>query len=196
MPFNASQLAGNPPGSTAPGMKLAVTPQRAQVHPDPVTRSPHFRPSSMGSHEGEGFRPPSDDARSPLPGSGLDTESSTSTRVRASANRELRGAAMHARVTRYEGGSPEDLEENLQQKKHVLPTEPGQTEGMKGVIFLTDRASGTITVISLWEDEKALRESEDEAIRVREEVMAPGESATVQHCEVALLEVEQAGPGI
>jgi hypothetical protein len=99
---------------------------------------------------------------------------------------------MHARVTRYEGGTPEAMEENLERKKHVLPTEPGQTEGMKGVVFLTDRESGAITVISLWEDEAALRASEDEAIRVREEVMEPGETASVQHCEVALLEVEQA----
>lgn len=103
---------------------------------------------------------------------------------------------MHARMTRYEGASPESLEENLQQKKHVLPTEPGQTEGMKGVIFLTDRESGRITVISLWEDEEALQASEDEAVRVREEVMAPGETTSVEHCEVALLEVEQASPGI
>jgi Antibiotic biosynthesis monooxygenase len=99
---------------------------------------------------------------------------------------------MHARVTRYEGGAPEAMEENLERKKHVLPTEPGQTEGMKGVVFLTDRESGAITVISLWEDEAALRASEAEAIRVREEVMEPGETASVQHCEVALLEVEQA----
>ena len=102
---------------------------------------------------------------------------------------------MHARVTRYEGGAPEEIEENLQRKKHVLPTEPGQTEGMKGVIFMTDRGDGMITVISLWEDEAALRASEDEATRVREEVTEPGETASVQHCEVALLEVVQASPG-
>jgi len=103
---------------------------------------------------------------------------------------------MHARMTRYEGGSPESLEQNLEKKKNVLPTELGQTEGMKGVIFLTDRGSGTITVISLWEDENALQASEDEAVRVREEVLAPGENASVEHCEVALLEVEQSAPGI
>ena len=102
---------------------------------------------------------------------------------------------MHARVTRYEGGAPEEIEENLQRKKHVLPTELGQTEGMKGVIFLTDRGDGMITVISLWEDEEAMAASEDEATRVREEVTEPGETASVQHCEVALLEVEQASPG-
>jgi hypothetical protein len=102
---------------------------------------------------------------------------------------------MHARVTRYEGGAPEEIEENLQRKKHVLPTELGQTEGMKGVIFLTDRGDGMITVISLWEDEEAMGASEDEATRVREEVTEPGETASVQHCEVALLEVVQASPG-
>jgi heme-degrading monooxygenase HmoA len=99
---------------------------------------------------------------------------------------------MHARVTRYQGAAPDAIEENLQQKKHVLPTEPGQTEGMKGVVFLTDPQSGEIVVISLWEDEDALRASEDEATRVREEVTEPGETAAVQHYEVALLEVVQA----
>ena len=102
---------------------------------------------------------------------------------------------MHARVTRYEGGAPDQIEENLQRKKHVLPTELGQTEGMKGVVFLADRDSGSITVISLWEDENALQASEDEAVRVREEVLEAGESASVQHCEVALIEVEQSSPG-
>ena len=101
---------------------------------------------------------------------------------------------MHARVTRYEGGTPEALEENLESKKHVLPTEPGQTEGMKGVVFLTDRQNGTIVVISLWEDEGALQGSEDEATRVRDEVTASGENATVEHYEVAILEVEQSPP--
>jgi len=103
---------------------------------------------------------------------------------------------MHARVTRYEGGTPDQIDENLQRKKHVLPTELGQTEGMKGILFLTDRESGSITVISLWADEAALQASEGEAIRVRGEVLEPGETASVQHCEVALLEVEQASAGI
>jgi heme-degrading monooxygenase HmoA len=99
---------------------------------------------------------------------------------------------MHARVTRYEGAAPEDTDENLQTKKHVLPTEPGQTEDMKGVVFLCDRQGGTIVVISMWEDEEAMRASEDEATRVREEVTRPGETASVEHYEVALLEVVQA----
>jgi heme-degrading monooxygenase HmoA len=100
---------------------------------------------------------------------------------------------MHARVTRYEGAASESMEETLQAKKGVLPTEFGQTEGMKGAVFLADRESGTVVVISLWRDEEAMQASEDEATRVREEVTGPGETASVERYEVALLSVEQAG---
>ena len=100
---------------------------------------------------------------------------------------------MHARVTRYEGAAPQSMEATLEAKKGVLPTEFGQTEGMKGTVFLADRQSGTVVVISLWRDEEAMRASEDEATRVREEVTGPEETASVEHFEVALLSVEQAG---
>ena len=100
---------------------------------------------------------------------------------------------MHARMTRYEGAAPDAIEQNLDAKKGVLPTEFGQTEGMKGVVFLADRQSGTVVVISLWRDEEALRASEDAATRLREEVTGPGETASVERYEVALLSVEQAG---
>jgi hypothetical protein len=100
---------------------------------------------------------------------------------------------MHARVTRYEGAAPQSMEETLQAKKGVLPTEFGQTEGMKGAVFLVDRQSGTVVAISLWRDEEAMRASEDEATRVREEVTRPGETASVERYEVALVSVEQAG---
>jgi hypothetical protein len=99
---------------------------------------------------------------------------------------------MHARMTRYEGASPDAIEETVQTKKGVLPTEFGQTEDMKGAVFLVDRQSGTVIVISLWKDEEAMLASEDEATRVREEVTGPGETASVERYEVALLNVEQA----
>jgi hypothetical protein len=102
---------------------------------------------------------------------------------------------MHARVTRYEGAAPEAISETLETKKRVLPTEFGQTEGMKGAVFLVDRQKGTVLVISLWEGEEAMRASEDEATRVREEVTNPGETASVERYEVAHLSVEQAGGG-
>jgi heme-degrading monooxygenase HmoA len=100
---------------------------------------------------------------------------------------------MHARMTRYQGAAPEAIEDTLQAKKGVLPTEFGQTEGMKGAMFLVDRESGTVVVVSLWQDEEAMRASEPEATRVREEVTGPGETASVERYEVALLNVEQAG---
>lgn len=99
---------------------------------------------------------------------------------------------MHARMTRYEGASPETLDDALEAKKGVLPTAFGQTEGMAGAVFLVDRQRGTILVISLWQDEEALQASEDEATRVREEVTGPGETASVERYEVALLNVAQA----
>jgi hypothetical protein len=97
---------------------------------------------------------------------------------------------MHARLTRYEV-APENIDENLRTKRQVLPTEPGQTDEMKGVVFLTDRENGTIVVISIWEDDDAMQASEDEAARVREEVTGPGETASVERYEVSLLEVIQ-----
>ena len=100
---------------------------------------------------------------------------------------------MHARVTRYEGAAPEGMDEALEAKKKVLPTEFGQTEDMIGAMFLVDREKGTIVVVSLWHDEDALQASEDEATRVREEVTGPGETATVNRYEVALLNVVEAG---
>src|SRR5262245_55063698 len=100
---------------------------------------------------------------------------------------------MHARVTRYEGAAPEAIEEALERTKGVLPTEVGQPEGMEGAVFLVDRQKGTNVVISLWQGEEAMRASEDEATRVREEVTGPDERASVERYEVAFLSVEQAG---
>src|ERR687897_1176214 len=102
---------------------------------------------------------------------------------------------MHARVTRYQGAAPNASEEALQTKKGVLPTEFGQTEGMQGAVFLVDRTKGTIIVISIWHDEDALHASEDEATRVREKVTAPGETASVERYEVAMMNVAEVGQG-
>jgi heme-degrading monooxygenase HmoA len=97
-----------------------------------------------------------------------------------------------ARMTRYEGGSPDAVDEGLQTKKKVLPTEPGQTEGMSGAIFLIDRGSGTIVTVSLWESEEAMEAGEDKARELREEATGGGETASVEHYEVALFGVAQA----
>ena len=99
---------------------------------------------------------------------------------------------MFARITRYEGGSPEAIDEALELKKLVLPTAPGQTEGMTGAIFCGDRSTGNILAISLWEDEGALRSSEEMAGKLRTEVTAEDETASVEHYEVLFFEIAQA----
>jgi hypothetical protein len=101
---------------------------------------------------------------------------------------------MFARLTRYEGSSPDAIDEALETKKRVLPTEYGQTQGMKGTVFLVDRERGAILVMSLWESVEALRASEPDAARLRDEVTSEGETASVEHYEVALFAVEQAPP--
>ncbi len=101
---------------------------------------------------------------------------------------------MFARLTRYEGASPDEIEDALETKKRVLPTEYGQTEGMKGTVFLVDRESGAILVMSLWESAEALSASEGEAARLREEVTSADETASVDHYEVAVFAVEQTPP--
>jgi heme-degrading monooxygenase HmoA len=101
---------------------------------------------------------------------------------------------MFARLTRYEGASPDSIDEALETKKRVLPTEYGQTEGMKGTVFLVDRDSGEILVMSLWEDAEAMNASEGEAARLREEVTSAGETASVGQYEVAIFAVEQTPP--
>ena len=98
---------------------------------------------------------------------------------------------MHVRLTRYEGGPPEAIAQTLETKRRVLPTEPGQKEGMKGAIFLTDSDSGNVLVLSLWEDREAMQASEGEAARLRDEVTAEGETGSVEHYEVALFALEQ-----
>ena len=101
---------------------------------------------------------------------------------------------MFARLTRYEGASPDAIEDALETKKKVLPTEYGQAEGMKGTMFLVDRETGTILVMSLWESAEALKASETEAARLRDEVTSAGETASVARYEVAIFAFEQTPP--
>jgi hypothetical protein len=98
---------------------------------------------------------------------------------------------MLARLTRYEGGDPSKVDEAVEHKKNVLPTEPGQVEGMRGAIFFADRSNGTILTLSLWEDEESLAASEEMANQLREELTAEGETATVETYEVAQLSITQ-----
>jgi hypothetical protein len=75
-------------------------------------------------------------------------------------------------------------------REHVLPHLQSQ-DGSKGLIALGDRQSGTVLGVTLWESEEAMRASEQEADRLREESAEASNQAIadVGRYEVALFEV-------
>jgi len=97
---------------------------------------------------------------------------------------------MHARVTSL-AGSPGDVDAGIENfRQNVVPFT--REQGGKGSVLLIDRASGKALAITLWEDEQALRASEERANALRAEAaeqmgasMQPG----VERYEVAVFEV-------
>ena len=101
---------------------------------------------------------------------------------------------MFARVSTYEG-PPEQMGEGINHaRQHILPA-VRNIEGFSGVLFLADRESGKALSITLWESEQALRNSEEEAGRLRREsAEAGGETiAAVERYEVPIFEVSLTG---
>jgi heme-degrading monooxygenase HmoA len=99
---------------------------------------------------------------------------------------------VHARVSIFEG-PPDMIDESLRQAREViLPQAKEMDPGFKGIIALTDRQSGKLLGITFWESEEAMRASEEEANRLREESAEAGGGtvAGVERYEVGLFEVE------
>ncbi len=99
---------------------------------------------------------------------------------------------MFARVSRFEG-PPKGMNEALRHvREHVLPQIQRQ-DGSKGLIALGDRQSGTVLGVTLWESEEAMRASEEEANRLREESAEASNQtvADVERYEVVLFEVSE-----
>src|SRR5919201_2579294 len=81
--------------------------------------------------------------------------------------------AKAARVSTLEG-SPETIDEVISKTRaETLPT-LRSIEGNVGAIGLADRESGRATMITLWESTDALRRSEEQADRLREESAESG----------------------
>jgi formylmethanofuran dehydrogenase subunit E len=75
-------------------------------------------------------------------------------------------------------------------REQVLPTL--QELGGKGAILLVDRGSGKAVAITLWDDEQAMRQSEERANELRRqaaESAGAAEPPTVDRYEVAVWEV-------
>jgi hypothetical protein len=96
---------------------------------------------------------------------------------------------MYARVTTLKG-TPEDADSGIDNFRANVA--PFAREQGKGAILLVDRESGEAIAITLWEDEQALRASEDAANALRASAsaeMGASQTPTVGRYEVAVFEV-------
>lgn len=91
---------------------------------------------------------------------------------------------MWARVSSYQG-SPEQVD----RASANLPDDAlREMSGFECAYLLTDRESGKALTITLWENEEALRESEERANQLRSQVagdLGASEAPTVERYEVA-----------
>ena len=96
---------------------------------------------------------------------------------------------MHARVTTI-SGSPEQADKGIANfRDNVIPTI--KEMGGHGGVLLIDRASGKAMAITLWEDEAAMRASEESANELRRaasDELGAAEQPHVERYEVAVFE--------
>lgn len=96
---------------------------------------------------------------------------------------------MHARVTVLKG-SAADAEAGIANFRENVA--PFAKEHGEGAILLMDRESGKAVAITLWQDEEALRASEERANALRADAtqsMGAADAPTVERFEVAVFEV-------
>jgi heme-degrading monooxygenase HmoA len=100
--------------------------------------------------------------------------------------KEERG--MHARVSKLEG-PPERVNELGRITAEWVAPSLTQMDGFHGILALADRQSGEVQLVTLWESEEAMRQSEEEAEQLRGETARAvgGEIAGVERYEVVLL---------
>jgi heme-degrading monooxygenase HmoA len=102
---------------------------------------------------------------------------------------------MHARLTTVEA-PPDRMDDATRHiQEQVLP-QLQQLDGFKGFIALRDQGSGRVRGVSFWENEEALRATEEAAARIRGGVTEAtgGTIASVENYEVIVLEAPSAGP--
>ena len=99
---------------------------------------------------------------------------------------------MFARVTTYEG--PADRPDADEQTQAGLISRVLQMEGCAGVIGMLDHQNGRVLTVTLWENEEALRASEEAASQVRADAAQAGGTAIadVERFEVTHFEMRPA----
>ena len=97
---------------------------------------------------------------------------------------------MFARVSTFQG-SPEQLDESTRQATEQIVPAARRLAGFQGVLSLIDRATGESITITLWQDEDAMRASEEAANRLRASgsEAAGGSVVSVERYEVAFSEM-------
>jgi len=84
-----------------------------------------------------------------------------------------------ARVSTY-SGAPDRVDESIREGREQIVPAVRQIPGCKGLLYLVDRSTGKAMSVTLWENEEAMRASEEAANQIR------GESVQVDRFEVAI----------
>jgi hypothetical protein len=90
---------------------------------------------------------------------------------------------MHARVTKFEG-PPDQLDAGTKMIKETVIPAAKKLKDFKGGIWLADRATGKGFGLTLFENEAALRASEDAAAQIRSQASATTKITGVERYEV------------
>lgn len=99
---------------------------------------------------------------------------------------------MYARVTTIHSPA-ERMDEGIEKVKDEILAAMKEISGFKGIIGMVDRNANTGVTISLWEDERAMQEGEEQGNRLRDEAAKAMKAETepmVNRYEVVLIEVE------
>jgi heme-degrading monooxygenase HmoA len=102
---------------------------------------------------------------------------------------------MYARVTTIEG-APDKMDDATRHIQEQTLPQLQQMEGFKGFAALADRQSGKVLGLAFWENEEALRATEEAVSNVRSGAAeaAGGTVAGVEQYEVLVFEAPSAGP--
>jgi len=102
---------------------------------------------------------------------------------------------MYARVTTLEG-PPDRMDDAARHVQEQVVPQLQQMDGFKGFVALGDRNSGRLLGVAFWEDEEALRATEQEVSGVRSGAAdaVDGTVASVEQYEVVVFEAPSTGP--
>ena len=93
---------------------------------------------------------------------------------------------MYARIARFEGGDPAQLDETIERVRETLGSAPPPgLEGAKRVMMLVDRQTGTGLGVTFFESEDDLRRG-DEALSNMTPPGPSGQRTSVEMWEVVL----------